>query len=176
MVKANIAENDIECFKYIMIDYYKNYKYCNGEHFTGNINNITCEGKIRIEDNVIYFCTNDSRLRGNNCNNKHGYEYSWQADRFVYHIAVNSKKEKNIYRTVYRNFCVVIGKTYKSKLEKVGNKIEKGLHSYAEIPGKSFNEKIVKCIIPKGSKYYTGTFNDKVSYASDKLKYIEIIS
>jgi len=35
--------------------------------------------------------------------------------------------------------------------------------------------KYIKCVIPKGSTYYVGTFDYWKSYASDKLTYVEII-
>ena len=62
-----------------------------------------------------------------------------------------------------------------------------GLHSFElldDCKNNAFIEKIyayksvvVKCIIPKGSKYYKGKFNNYFtvysSYASDKIKYVE---
>jgi hypothetical protein len=35
---------------------------------------------------------------------------------------------------------------------------------------------IAKCIIPKGSVYYRGKFDDYFSYASNQIKYVEIIT
>lgn len=37
-----------------------------------------------------------------------------------------------------------------------------------------FGDVVTKCIIPKGSKYYIGEFNNTISYASDTLKYVQI--
>ena len=56
---------------------------------------------------------------------------------------------------------------------KKGNEIHVGLHTFKErdiIYGSTWAE----CIIPKGSKYYEGTYDNRVSYASDTLKYIKI--
>lgn len=77
--------------------------------------------------------------------------------------------------TYYREADVEVGKTYTSELVQVKNTIETGLHSYEKIPFAIYSI-VVKCIIPKGSKYYVGIFGNNVSYASDTLKYVEIIS
>lgn len=63
----------------------------------------------------------------------------------------------------------------KSPIDVGLNEIEKGLHSYSHPSGvtnnwrRSFNEVIVKCIIPKGSKYYYNP--DAREYVSNKLQY-----
>lgn len=73
---------------------------------------------------------------------------------------------------------VKMGETYESKLIKeIGAFVNVGIHSFeslnsAKCDGKG---KYVKCIIPKGSHYYEGDFNDFVSYASDKLTYVELV-
>ena len=41
--------------------------------------------------------------------------------------------------------------------------------------GDNIDDIVVECVIPKGSKYYIGTFYDKISYASDTLTYVKII-
>lgn len=92
---------------------------------------------------------------------------------------------KNGYHTPYRLFPITIGDTYKSKLEliereyKYGNSVEKGLHSFCNLDDVltiDSAEIIVKCIIPKGSKYYKGYFDGDASYASDTLYYEEILN
>lgn len=87
------------------------------------------------------------------------------------------------YRTVYQKEPVKIGETYKSKLEKsrVINSVYIGLHSMADFDGADYisslgvNRLIVECVIPKGSKYYSGTFCGRDSFASDTITYIKII-
>lgn len=97
----------------------------------------------------------------------------------VYKVLI---KRSYDYLTLWRGVPIEIGKTYTSKLVKHGIdasnnlRIEEGLHSYKHY--KSIKDSIcvkVKCIIPKGSKYYIGTFCEYVSIASDKLTYVEII-
>lgn len=57
--------------------------------------------------------------------------------------------------------------------------ITEGLHSYSDGDSAiklSDNENVVvKCIIPKGSKYHTGKFVIDNSYASDALIAVEIV-
>lgn len=101
--------------------------------------------------------------------------------------------------TPYRGSEIIIGETYTSELklnfdnESVNNilynendivgTVEKGLHSFKsfksackECQGKyNKRNRVVKCIIPKGSSYYVGVFGD-ISFASDKLKYVKIYS
>lgn len=105
-------------------------------------------------------------------------------DIVVYkHLA---KSISNEYLTSFRNFPIEIGKMYESNLFKqqdfsLGEIVEIGLHSFpfyedALKASKYLDETLVKCIIPKGSNYYIGTFeNYGVSYASNKLKYIKIL-
>lgn len=83
------------------------------------------------------------------------------------------------YTTIYQNFPVKIGETYTSPLEKIGDTIGPGLHSYADVE-KAYifihkGEVMVKCIIPKGASYYKGTYDGSTSYASDTLTYVELI-
>ena len=103
---------------------------------------------------------------------------------------------KKLFNTPYRNACVSMGETYTSEIEfgillteNIDNKsyegsawvgeIEKGLHSYGNFKhayqnaNYSADRCVVKCVIPKGSTYYVGTFDsDVLSYASDKLTYV----
>jgi hypothetical protein len=102
----------------------------------------------------------------------------------VYKVLI---KRKGRYLTLWRECPVQIGKTYTSKLVKRmindhfdssnwGIGIEEGLHSYRYY--KAIKDSCcikVKCIIPKGSQYYVGTFCEYVSIASDKLTYVKII-
>ena len=93
--------------------------------------------------------------------------------------------------TFYRCDAIEIGETYISDiwLHKSSPfvpinlaSITKGLHSFVSIKSLlnavCFNEhiRIIKCIIPKGSEYYLGEFENKNdAYASNKLKYLEIV-
>lgn len=82
--------------------------------------------------------------------------------------------------TPYMDSPVEIGEEYKSELYKNGfNGVEIGLHSFATYEdarkkgGYCGYHTIVECVIPRGSRYYSGTFSVYKSYASNKLKYIK---
>jgi len=96
------------------------------------------------------------------------------------------------YRTPYKNFKIEIGETYKSELvltkyHEFYASVSQGIHSLetiknvrAVIDGDFYESKatdfvIVKCIIPRFSRYYVGEFVNQKSFASDRLKYVEII-
>lgn len=53
----------------------ENLLKCNGRRFRANIEGVKCDGKIRVEDGLVYLCQNEKN--GNSCNNKFGYKYSW---------------------------------------------------------------------------------------------------
>ena len=92
--------------------------------------------------------------------------------------------------TPYKRVSIEIGKTYKSIISNKDGEIHLGLHSFKTLKelknwatgsgwrrawwGKAGGE-YIKCIIPKGSTYYIGTFDCWKSYASDALTYVEII-
>lgn len=94
-----------------------------------------------------------------------------------------------LYHTTYVNAKIEIGNTYTSSLSRdndlLKSYIETGLHAFvcekdvSKYLKRSHENKryavIVKCLIPKGSKYYVGTFYGYKSYASDTLKYLEIL-
>ena len=102
----------------------------------------------------------------------------------------------NYYITPYREMRIEIGCTYESELYTSGALILKhsqyyaqidiGLHSFKNLkgatddlsflPSNDYTVEIVKCIIPKGATYYEGTFNNRESYASDKIKYELVIN
>lgn len=113
-------------------------------------------------------------------------------------------KNKNIffkkYYTLARLIHIKLGKEYTSDFEfgtetkfipRAGHSftkrtIEKGLHSFTnlreaksfcqtELLDNSYHYYIVKCIIPKKSKYYFGRFGDREGYASNCIKYTEEI-
>lgn len=88
--------------------------------------------------------------------------------------------------TPYMNWPIVIGETYTATfgITKKGFfgkvVINAGLHSFVNLKDVkdegSYGSILVKCIIPKGAKYYFGKFKYVLdTYASDKLTYVEII-
>lgn len=95
------------------------------------------------------------------------------------------------YVTYYQRALVRMDKIYTSRLvmrrfdHELHPDIQQGLHTFKTLKraeqfiiGTALC-RIAKCIIPAGSKYYVGKFdqpdNYRESYASDTLKYVEII-
>ena len=177
--KSKIAKEDIICYKrleHLPIIDKSNIK--DGDEFTGVINEFECSGKISIESNKIYFCTNHPMLCGSYTQNKYGYIHSWVLDNTVTSIIINNKEVVDLkIATPYRNFPIEIGKTYNSKLIKKDEYVHEGLHSYKNLDHakKYYIKFYAECIIPKGSEYYEGKFVDEDAYASDKLTYVKII-
>lgn len=177
--KSKIAKEDIICYK--RLEYLPTidmYIVKDGDEFTGVINKIECSGKISIESDRVFFCTNHPRLCREDAKNKHGYIASWIFDNAVTSIIINNKEVIDLkIATPYRRFPIEIGKTYDSILRKNDEYVHEGLHSYKNLDGakKHHTGIYVECIIPKGSKYYEGTFCNRDSYASDKLTYVKII-
>ena len=177
--KSKIAKKDIICYKrleHLPIIDKSNIK--DGDKFTGVINTFECSGKISIESDKIYFCTNHPMLCGTYAKNKHGYIHSWVLDNTVTSIIINNKEIIDLkIATPYRNFLIEIGKTYDSELIKKDEYVHEGLHSYKNLDhAKNYYVKFyAECIIPKGSKYYEGKFVDNDAYASDKLTYVKFI-
>ena len=92
------------------------------------------------------------------------------------------------YATPYQHDPVEIPSTVKSRvLERLDNEIYEGIHSFADYESAysdmedewhNYSEpkrSLVKCIIPKGTKYYKGKFEGMPAYASKKLKYVEVL-
>ena len=85
--------------------------------------------------------------------------------------------------TPYRQTMVDIGSTYESEFTfNCDGDVEMALHSLKSLKSikkllkkSAINWLVCRCVIPKGSKYYQGKFNTMVSYASDTLKYLELI-
>ena len=185
-IKKQIAKKDIVVYKALKrlfgIETINELSKVNhGDLFKGIIKGINCEGKISIQNEDLYFCTNDIWLNGHDAYDKLGYKYSWRFDRQVDQITVNGEiilgKEFLGYKTYYQEVEVKIGETYSSTLNKCWDTVEQGLHSFGKLEdAKTFTSFVAKCIIPKGSRYYKGTFGDSyLSYASNKLTYVEII-
>lgn len=189
--KSRIAVEDIICYKRLLYkesscaqeDLLRSY---DNHEFIGIINNVKCEGKIRVEDNRVYFCTNESRLDGCDCVDKLGHDFSWRFDVRIFHIAIKSTNELQTifecsYITPYRHAEVQMGKIYTSDLGikqySQTDAIHQGLHSFVKSRDAKADgpDVIVKCIIPKGAEYYEGIFYDMSAYASNQLKYIEIV-
>lgn len=95
---------------------------------------------------------------------------------------------KDVFRTPHKNTIVRIGETYESPIKRECNPwvswrnrftIEQALHSFKHVKDARGKGTIVRCIIPKGSRYYVGRWgiskNDPISYASNRIKYVEII-
>jgi hypothetical protein len=190
-VKSQIAENDIVVYKFLK--YSKKFSHeFHGKEFTGVIDDSTVNGKISIYK-TIFFCTDESQLNGFHIEDKLGYKYSWAIDENVKSIKVDGVEIIKNGRvldnakvlailTPFQDVEIKIGETYKSKLIKYGQLIEEGIHSFENLEAAkrlaSFDEDriVAKCIIPKGSEYYVGKYGDHVSYTSDTLKYVEILT
>ena len=177
--KSKIAKEDIVCYK--RLEYLPTIDMStikDGDEFTGVIRNIQCSGKISIESDKIYFCTNNTGLRGKDSKNKYGYVNSWEFESTVTSIIINNKEVVNLkMATLYRNFLIKVGKTYNSELIKKDESIHEGLHSFKNLNDakNSYVKIYAECIIPKGSKYYEGKFGNWDAYASNKLTYVKII-
>lgn len=184
--EPEIANEDIICYKHLITKTVVNKKL-HGKPFTGVINNVDVEGVIFIENDCMYFLTNNPVLDGTTPITldyvSYGYKYSWCDDPNVKSIVVDGKTLEKYMLTPYRKAIVKIGETYTSKLEKESNTISRGLHTFKyecnavdDARVRVFHATIVKCIIPKGAVYYTGQFGGCVSYASNKLKYVEQVN
>ena len=104
--------------------------------------------------------------------------YKWVEPHYVSDI------DELIYQTPYRYAVVRIGSTYTSifSFSNDGWSIEKGLHSFTNkrslevfMRSRKLSGSIVRCCIPKGSKYYKGRYSKYNGLASDMLTYVEII-
>lgn len=95
------------------------------------------------------------------------------------------KNDYNELATPYRYRLITIGSTYESELKVKSrffknSRVEDGLHSLVNKSDVSrcfrgTRGVVVKCIIPAGSRYFEGHFDIYMSYASDKITYVEII-
>ena len=177
--KSKIAKEDIICYKRLKyLPTINMFAIKDGDEFTGVINTFECSGKISIESDRIYFCTNHPMLDGTDAKNKHEYKNSWVFDNTITSIIINNKEVVDLkIVTPYRFFPIEIGKTYDSELIKSDDYIYEGLHSFKNLHDvkNDYSGIYAKCLIPKGSKYYEGKFNECDSYASDKLTYVKII-
>ena len=78
-----------------------------------------------------------------------------------------------------------IAKTYLEEPYDTGNYVDRGFHSFANLEDVlqtganisllcNIDIIVIKCIIPKDSKCYVGSFWGMTSYCSDSIKLIEI--
>jgi hypothetical protein len=187
-VKPKIAKKDIVVYKFL--DVRKLKPEFHGKEFTGVIKSFIVNGKISIGE-TTFFCTDEMHLNGFKYDDKLGYKYSWAIDKNVKSIKVDGAEiikdgcvldsfKNSTILTHYQNVEIKIGETYKSKLIKNDLLIDEGIHSFKNLKDTNYfaikNKIVVKCIIPKGSEYYIGEYDGYVSYASDTLKYVEILT
>lgn len=187
------ATEDIVCYKFvdnIRVLSDVTLKKLHGETFSAVINEIKCSGKLSVYSSRLFFCTNIPALDGQSCPDKFGYSYSWVLDKSVVDVVTgvsnNPLKFQQAYKTPYQEVRVQIGKTYTSRLRVDHDfnqpgyaEVNIGLHSFANVKdcinrAEMSDTSIIKCIIPKGSKYYEGKFNTEQSYASNKITYVEL--
>lgn len=187
-----VAGEDIVCYKNILMtvsekELAKAMDNLDSVKFSGIICDDEVSGLLVKDNEEFYFFQNQY------CGNKpisfrtinHNYEYSWVLDKHVKSISIILSDSLSIvipnkYLTSIRKANIEIGNSYESKIEFKDGDIEKALHSYVNIANCEYHrdrgEIKVKCIIPKGSIYYIGTYGICDSYASNQLKYIEIIN
>ena len=177
--KSKIAKEDIICYKRLdFLPTIDMYIVKDGDEFTGVINTFECSGKISIESDRVYFCTNHPILCGSDAKNKYKYTNSWVFDNTVTSIIINNIEVIDLkIVTPFRCFPIEVGKTYDSELIKKDKYIHAGLHSFKNLDDakEPYVKIYAECIIPKGSKYYEGEFIDYAGYASDKLTYVKIL-
>lgn len=184
-----IAENDITVYKTLVKWYYVDFdetKIKDNDKFIAIILGYECEGKIHISPNndILLFIP-----RGYYNNLIEGiYNLDKNFSNNISSLIINDEeliKIKEIeFITPYRGRIIKENILFDSKLVKEYYEcyvIEDGLHSFKNIDDCKNNlltkdSIIYKCIIPKDSTYYEGTFNNIEGLVSDKLKYIEIIN
>jgi len=107
-----------------------------------------------------------------------------EEDIIVFKHIISLRSIPHTFFTSFQRAVIQLGIVYTSQLmisEWNDQAVHVGLHSYKHLEdarqaNKYWNEQLVECIIPKGSNYYEGTFEDKgPSYASDHLKYVSLI-
>lgn len=170
--KSHVARKDIVCYKNVLLCPHVTEEYLGKDvviSFFGRSDKVVAK-----VDNVSY---NVARLH---VIGEHTmYNNSYYIDR-IWCDGVEIEKK---FFTPFRYHQIEIGTTYESELDyrSARGSVEMGLHSYkSKGPAKSNVNKsnvfTVKCVIPKGSTYYTGHFGHHRSYASNKLTYVELLS
>ena len=176
----HVAEEDIICYKRLL-DIYPGCGEYDKKRFTGVYHdNQLVSGTIYVWNNSISLYEDDGF--------NFLFSYYWCNLLNITSIIVDDVEIINIletkrrYLTPYKTAPIIIGETYKLDLiydhSCIGKPIiEIGLHSFTNYSSARDDGSgvIVECIIPKGARYYKGIFFGKESYASDILKYVEII-
>lgn len=96
-------------------------------------------------------------------------------------IKTTNSLNEEVYESSYQHTPVKLNELYSSELIKEYNEVFKGLHSFNELNSANhaameYKEVVVECIIPKGSRYFIGQFQNVVAYASDQLIYKKILA
>lgn len=171
-VQSKVAERDIIVYKRL-VEVISPKLGNHGKNFTGIIMGKKVSGEIYEHDGKTTFRIDDKVLEG-----AYFKRLFWEFDWYCEQILVDGTTPLEIvthYETPYRKFKVEIGKKYTAKLRKDRSEIYEGIHSFATYKGarRDGHGVVVKCIIPKGAKYYTGLFCGEVSHASDRIRYIK---
>lgn len=86
------AEKDITVYKYLIKTFglVINWKdlVSHGDECTAIISNKTVKGKISIDFDQLFICSNDSNYNGRVANDMLGYKYSWNFDSSITSIIV----------------------------------------------------------------------------------------
>ena len=80
---------------------------------------------------------------------------------------------KDGFVSVIQAFRYKFNKTYKTTLGICDRSITRGFHSYSKKPYSTLYNKIIYCIIPKGSKYYYNPSFDE--YVSNQIIPIKVV-
>ena len=108
-----------------------------------------------------------------NIDKNHKRRKTAKEDITCYKVMYDYFNDGNVFSSPFRGYKYVLGVLVTSKLQRPDkwNKINKGLHSYSTTQKAntwwSFNCVIVKCIIPKGARYYYSEVYEE--YVSNKI-------
>ncbi len=90
-------------------------------------------------------------------------------------ITYKYKIHKDGFTSSVQAFRYKFNKTYKTTLGIYDRNITRGFHSYSKKPYSTLYNKIIYCIIPKGSKYYYNpSFDEYVSNYDISNDYIKL--
>lgn len=109
-------------------------------------------------------------------------------DIVCYKLYISFEEElKSLFRRSLAPNMNEIAKTYLEEPYDTGNYVDRGFHSFANLEdalqtganiSRLYNNMdivVIKCIIPKDSKCYVGSFWGMTSYCSESIKLIELI-
>ena len=181
-----VAKKDIVCYKQVVKrNHPQGGPIAHGAECVAIINvnwvKHTVKGKISVLWDGFSLCHDYDKFTSNGAfsSDKFGFRFARLLNDQVESLIIdNVECIKTIYVTQYRWSPVKIGENYTSILSSPDTygRISRGLHSYARKPRIADKGCIIaKCIIPKGSKYYKGTFRGRVSYASDTIRYVRLL-